>query len=75
LSVNIKINLLSIVSPWLDKFYQISTKNATENFPKKFWDLIKASTRVYSYRTGLLLQGIKIVLSLGAGGGADCVIL
>jgi hypothetical protein len=29
LSVNVETNLLSLVSPWLDKFYQITTKNAT----------------------------------------------
>jgi hypothetical protein len=30
LSVNVETNLLSLVSPWLDKFYQITTKSATE---------------------------------------------
>jgi hypothetical protein len=29
LSINVETNLLSLVSPWLDKFYQITTKSAT----------------------------------------------
>jgi hypothetical protein len=29
------MNLLSLVSPWLDKFCQITTKNATRTFPQK----------------------------------------
>jgi hypothetical protein len=32
LSVNVETNLLSLVSPWLDKFYQITTKDATVTF-------------------------------------------
>jgi hypothetical protein len=31
LSVNVETNLLSLVSPWLDNFYQITTKSATGN--------------------------------------------
>jgi hypothetical protein len=46
LSVNVETNLLSLVSPWLDKFCQITTKSATGIFPKKFWDLNKASVFV-----------------------------
>jgi hypothetical protein len=30
LSINVETNLLSLVSPWLDKFYQITTKSATK---------------------------------------------
>jgi hypothetical protein len=30
------MNLLSLVSPWLDKFCQITTKSATGTFPQKF---------------------------------------
>jgi hypothetical protein len=30
LSVNIETNLLSLVCPWLDKFYQITKKNTTK---------------------------------------------
>jgi hypothetical protein len=34
LSVNVETNLLSLVSLWLDKFYQITTKSATEILPQ-----------------------------------------
>jgi hypothetical protein len=36
LSVNVEMNLLSLVSPWLDKFCQITTKSATGTFSQKF---------------------------------------
>jgi hypothetical protein len=35
LSVNVETNLLSLVSPWLHKFCQITTKSATETLPQK----------------------------------------
>jgi hypothetical protein len=34
LYVNIEMNLLNLVSPWLDKFYQIATKSVQEFFQK-----------------------------------------
>jgi hypothetical protein len=46
LSVNVEMNLLSLVSPWLDKFCQITTKSATGTFPKKKF----TSVSFYIYR-------------------------
>jgi hypothetical protein len=44
------MNLLSLVSSLLDKFYQIITKSATETFPQKFLDLNTPLLRVRDMR-------------------------
>jgi hypothetical protein len=40
LFVNVETNLLSLVSPWSDKFYQITTKDAIVTFHPLFLDTL-----------------------------------
>jgi hypothetical protein len=48
LSVNIEINLLSLVSSWLDKFCQITTKNATVTFHQLFTNRTHPGLHVFN---------------------------
>jgi hypothetical protein len=48
LSVNVETNLLSLVSPWLDKFCQITTKDATVTFHQLNTLFTKMKLRVRS---------------------------
>jgi hypothetical protein len=57
LSVNVGTNLLSLVSPWLDKFCQITTKDATVTFHLLFtkWTHPKLKKK---NKTGVLSLGL-----------------
>jgi hypothetical protein len=56
LSVKFETNLLSLINPWLNKFYQITTKSATVTFTQIF------STKHSLSKPGKRKQGNGVVL-------------
>ena len=72
LTVDREMNLLSLVSPWLDNIYQIKSKMLPYLKKRKFWELNKAGNETKFGWLGLW-QWLRTPSRVPSGGDADGV--